>query len=124
MSVGFSGPCLPPSSSLIPIRQIVTATESQITASLRSLQTLYCPLRIPSTLPNPALKRKHISAPATPSPLDSGYASRDEVELEDDIAASEEVTAALRADPFERTFATRWLTSLISRVEETEFEDA
>jgi hypothetical protein len=46
-------------------------------------------------------------------------------EDEDDEADAEEVTAAIRADPFERTFATRWLTSLISRVEEMDLtEDA
>ncbi|EAT78412.1 hypothetical protein SNOG_14175 [Parastagonospora nodorum SN15] len=39
------------------------------------------------------------------------------------MAAAEEVTAALRADPFERSFATRWLTSLISRVEEMGFDE-
>lgn len=55
---------------------------------------------------------------STPSPVDSGYASRDETQHEQIIAASEEVTAALRADPFERTFATRWLTTLIARAEE------
>lgn len=123
MSVSLSGPCLPPSSSLIPIRQIAVASESQLVTALRNLQSLYCPLRIPTTLPLPAVKRNHIPAPNTPSPVDSGYASRDERIFEDDIAAAEEVTAALRADPFERTFATRWLTSLISRVEETEFDE-
>jgi hypothetical protein len=53
--------------------------------------------------------------------VDSGYVSQDEDE--DDEAAAEEVTAATRADPFERTFATRWLTSLISRVEEMDLTE-
>ncbi|KAF3038202.1 hypothetical protein E8E11_003262 [Didymella keratinophila] len=44
-------------------------------------------------------------------------------EDEDLEAAAEEVTAAVRADPFERTFATRWLTSLISRVEEMDMTE-
>jgi predicted nicotinamide N-methyase len=118
MSLSPSGPCLPPSSSLLPIRQLVTASEEQITTALRYLQALYCPLRLPTALQKPTAKWKHIPAASTPSPVDSGYVSRDETQSEDDIAASEEVTAALRADPFERTFATRWLTSLISRVEE------
>ncbi|KAH7080092.1 S-adenosyl-L-methionine-dependent methyltransferase [Paraphoma chrysanthemicola] len=123
MSVSLSGPCLPPSSSLPPIRQIISASELQIITALRNLQTLYCPLRLPSAIPKPTPKWKHISAASTPSPVDSGYVSRDENQVEDSIAASEEVTAALRADPFERTFATRWLTSLLARVEEMDFED-
>jgi predicted nicotinamide N-methyase len=123
MSVSPSGPCLPPSSSLLPIRQLVTASEEQITTALRYLQALYCPLRLPTALQKPKATWKHIPAASTPSPVDSGYVSRDETQCEDDIAASEEVTAALRADPFERTFATRWLTSLISRAEEMGFDE-
>lgn len=118
MSVSLSGPCLPPSSSLIPIRQLITSSDEQIIIGLRNLQALYCPLRLPVAIPQPKASWKHIPAASTPGPVDSGYASRDEGHYEDDIAASEEVTAALRADPFERSFATRWLTSLISRVEE------
>ncbi|KAF1914402.1 putative methyltransferase-domain-containing protein [Ampelomyces quisqualis] len=123
MSVNFSGPRLPPSSSLVPIRQIVTASEEQITAALRGLQSLYCPLRLPSEFAKPRPKWTHFPAASTPNPVDSGYVSRDEKQNEDDIASSEEVTAALRADPFERAFATRWLTSLISRVEEMGFDE-
>ncbi|KAF2033094.1 hypothetical protein EK21DRAFT_59189 [Setomelanomma holmii] len=123
MSVSLSGPCLPPSSSLPPIRQITTSSEEQITTALRNLQTLYCPLRLPTAILKPTPRWKHISAASTPSPVDSGYVSRDENQVEDDIAASEEVTAALRADPFESTFATRWLTSIIARAEDMEFEE-
>jgi hypothetical protein len=123
MSVHVSGQCLPPSSSLIPIRQLATASEEQITTALRKLQALYCPLRLPVTFAKSKSKWKHISAASTPNPVDSGYVSRDEQQDEDDIASHEETTAALRADPFERTFATRWLTSLISRVEEMGFEE-
>jgi predicted nicotinamide N-methyase len=123
MSVNGSGPCLPPSSTLLPIRQIATASEEQITTSLRNLQALYCPLRLPTAFAKPKPKWRHISAASTPSPLDSGYASRDEQQDENDVASLEEVTAALRADPFERNFATKWLTSLISRVGELGFEE-
>jgi SAM-dependent methyltransferase len=59
----------------------------------------------------------------TPSLVDSGYASRDEAHGEDGITAAEEATAALRAEPFERTFAIRWLTSLISRIQEMGFDE-
>lgn len=121
MSVSLTGPCLPPSISLPPVRHLVTASEQQITNSLRQLQVLYCPLRIPTTLPKRTTKKHHIPAASTPIPVDSGYASQDEDNDED--AAQEELTSALRADPYERTFATRWLTSLISRSEEMELDD-
>ncbi|CBX97965.1 hypothetical protein IAQ61_000850 [Plenodomus lingam] len=121
MSVSLSGSCLPPSSSLPPIRQIITSTEQEIVLALQRLQTLYCPLRIPATLTKRTTKRQNIPAAATPIAVDSGYASQDEDEDED--VAHEEVTAALRADPFERTFATRWLTALISRSEEILMDD-
>lgn len=118
MSVSQTGACLPPSSSLIPIRQLATSSEEDIITALKKLQTLYCPLRLPAAISKPALKWQHISRVSTPSPVDSGYVSRDEQQYENDAAAAEEVTAALRADPFERNFTTRWLTSLIARVEE------
>ncbi|KAF1923661.1 uncharacterized protein M421DRAFT_425554 [Didymella exigua CBS 183.55] len=125
MTISHSGPCLPPSSSLPPIRSLICASEEQVSAALRGLQTLYCPLRLP-ILPKSSVRRKDLPAASgvsTPVPVDSGYVSQDEDE--DDEAAAEEVTAAVRADPFERTFATRWLTSLISRIEEMDItEDA
>lgn len=123
MSVSLSGRCLPPSSSLIPIRQLATSPEERIIEALRNLQVLYCPLRLPTAISKPKSGWRQIPAASTPGPVDSGYVSRDERQNEDDVAASEEVTAALRADPFERSFATRWLTSLISRVEEMGFDE-
>ncbi|CAO2657804.1 Nn.00g070640.m01.CDS01 [Neocucurbitaria sp. VM-36] len=119
MSVSLSGPCLPPSSSLPPVRRLISTSEKQLTYALEGLQALYCPLRIPSSLSKPSLKQEHIPVASTPTLVDSGYASEDE----NDDAASEEVTAALRADPFERTFVTRWLTSLLSRVEELDLSE-
>ncbi|KAF2127914.1 hypothetical protein P153DRAFT_423907 [Dothidotthia symphoricarpi CBS 119687] len=122
MSVSLSGPRRLPSSSLPPARSLPTATEERIISSLRDLQALYCPLRLPATLPKKVRKKGiDIPAAATPIPVDSGYASQDEEE--DDDAALEEVTAGIRADPFERSFVTRWLTCLIGRVEEMAFDD-
>jgi SAM-dependent methyltransferase len=125
MSVSVSGLCLPlpPSSSLPHIRSLVSASEEQITAGLKVLQALYCPLRLPIFLPNPLLKKPLVPAVSTPSLVDSGYASRDEEHAENEIAAAEEATAAIRADQFERTFATRWLTSLIARIHEMGFDE-
>jgi SAM-dependent methyltransferase len=125
MSVSVSGPCLPlpPSSSLPHIRSLVSAPEEQITAALKSLQALYCPLRLPKFIPSSLLKKSLVPAVCTPSLVDSGYASRDEKHGEDGIAAVEEATATICADPFERAFVTRWLTSLISRIHEMGFDE-
>jgi hypothetical protein len=125
MSISVSGPCLPlpPSSSLPHIRSLVSASEKQITAALRALQALYCPLRLPTFHPSPSPKKPLVPAVFTPSLVDSGYASRDEAHGEDRITAAEEAIAALRAEPFERTFAIRWLTSLISRIQEMGFDE-
>lgn len=125
MSISVSGPCLPlpPSSSLPHIRSLVSASEEQITAALRSLEALYCPLRLPTILPSTLLKKPLVPAVPTPSFVDSGYASPNEEHREDGIAAAEEAIAAICADQFERTFATRWLTSLISRIHELGFDE-
>jgi hypothetical protein len=124
MGVYNAGPCLTPSSSLPPVRTLVEASEEQVRSALRGLQTLYCPLRLP-TLPQSSPRRKDLEAASgvsTPVPVDSGYVSQDEDE--DEGGVGEELTASIRADPFERTFATRWLTSLISRVEEMDLSDS
>ncbi|KAL6708897.1 hypothetical protein ACN47E_002304 [Coniothyrium glycines] len=120
MSGIFTGSCLPPSSSLVSVKRIATASEADIKSSLHKLRGLYCPLRLPIAI-KPTPKRRQIPAASTPVPVDSGYVSHDEDE--DEEAALEEVIATLRADRFERTFAMRWLTSLISRLEEMDFDD-
>jgi hypothetical protein len=107
---------------LPPIRSLASATEEQINSALRNLQALYCPLRLPAALPQPKTKRRQIPEVSTPVPADSGYASQDDEEDSDDTAA-EEVVAAMRADPFERNFATRWLTSLLSRSAEMDLSE-
>ncbi|KAH8630861.1 hypothetical protein IG631_15438 [Alternaria alternata] len=123
MSVSFAGSCLPPSSSLPPIRSLLSASEGQVFAALRNLQALYCPVRLPIAITHPASKRERTSIASPPEPVDSGYASQDEGEDDDNDATPEEVTAALRADPFERTFAIQWLNSLLARSEEMEIHD-
>lgn len=125
MSVSVSGPCLPlpPSSSLPHVRSLASASEEQITTALRALQELYCPLRLPKLISSPSLKKSLAPPVSTPSLVDSGYASRDEKEGEDGTAAARAAIAAICADPFERTFATRWLTSLISRIYEMCFDE-
>ncbi|KAH6878679.1 putative methyltransferase-domain-containing protein [Alternaria rosae] len=123
MSVSLTGSCLPPSSSLPSIRSLLSASEDQVFAALKNLQALYCPVRLPTTISHPTSKREHTCIASPPGPADSGYASQDEGEDDENEVTSEEVTAALRADPFERTFATQWLNSLLARSEEMEVDD-
>lgn len=121
MSANISGTCLSPSSSLPSIRQLLMSSEGQISSALRNLQTLYCPLRMPASLTKPTRIRRQVSAASTPGLVDSGYTSQDE--KEDGDLAHEEMRAILLADPFERNFATRWLTALISRSEEMDLDE-
>ena len=125
MIVSVSGPCLPlpPSSSLPHIRNLASTSEEQITTALRALQELYCPLRLPKSISSLSLKKSLTPLVSTPSLVDSGYASRDEEQDEHEVAAAEEAIASICADPFERAFATRWLTSLISRIYEMGFDE-
>jgi hypothetical protein len=78
-------------------------------------------LRLPTAtaIQQPGRKREHVPAIPTPVPADSGYASEDENEE----AALEDLTAVLRIDPFERAFATKWLTMLMARSEEMDIDE-
>jgi hypothetical protein len=105
---------LSPSSSLPKLRSLGSVTESQLKTSLENLHTIYCPLRLPAHLVTP---KGVISATA-----DSGYASEDEL-AEENSRDNEDGLRALRLDAFERSFAVRWLTSLLSRAEELPFEE-
>jgi hypothetical protein len=109
--------CAPPSSSLPPVRSLRAASEDTIATALHNLQALYCPLRLPTTLS----KDKEAATAAA----DSGYASEDEDEvapLQRRYSITEDAFAVLRADPFEKDFAVRWLTSLIARASDLPFD--
>ncbi|EUC40153.1 hypothetical protein COCMIDRAFT_9916 [Bipolaris oryzae ATCC 44560] len=122
MSGSLTGSCLPPSSSLPPIRLLVSLPEAQITSALKHLRALYCPVRLPTVISTPVSKRDQQSITSPPAPVDSGYASQDEDEDEQETSL-EELTAALRADPFERAFTTQWLNTLLARSEEMEMDE-
>ena len=114
-----------PTSTLSPLSHLATHTTEQIKQDLQNLHHLYFP-------PDPNLfhaSKLSISQLIVPRPLhdtfipDSGYASaeEDEDDLQDFLAGidqnNESDTEAdlLRADPFERSFAIKWLTGFISR---------
>ena len=144
---------LPPTSSLPPLRTLDRAAEDRLFEALDNLYKLYCaPLPLPpppahhnSGVPTPldvqsCLCRKKSSTSSsgrgadtctgtcTPALVDSGYISENEEVSgdtnDDDNDDEEDGKAALRADPFERGFAERWLTGFLARAEEEgEVED-
>ncbi|KAF5845873.1 hypothetical protein GGP41_008363 [Bipolaris sorokiniana] len=122
MSGSLTGSCLPPSSSLPPARLLVSLPEVQVTSALKHLRALYCPVRLPTVISTPVSKRDQQSITSPPAPVDSGYASQDE-DGDDQETNLEELTTALRADPFERTFTTQWLNSLLARSEEMNMDE-
>ncbi|KAF4973954.1 hypothetical protein FZEAL_9101 [Fusarium zealandicum] len=102
----------PPSSCLPPLKTLPGLVEADIFEALHSLATIYCPLSFPFSL---ELKSEP-HADVAQLQVDSGYTSGTEEDAED-ATNSENTTASLRADVFERSFAERWLTGLIGRVE-------
>lgn len=136
-------PVLPPTSSLPRLRSSSPddVSEEAIVSALRNLTDIYCPLPRPAAFRKPASsgpsrrqqQDDYLTAPvttttpplstvssgtSTPLPVDSGYASGEEDEKEPDNNDDEHAIAALRADPYERQCAIRWLTSFIARAEE------
>ncbi|KAI8209597.1 Protein-lysine N-methyltransferase EFM2 [Colletotrichum sp. SAR 10_76] len=103
----------PPSSSLPPLRTLDTLTESDITAALHSLSTIYCSLPVSVAFQlNPDHKLPHHASPA----VDSGYVSETDDDHEE-VDGVDHHIAALRVDAFERSFVERWLTGFIARAE-------
>ncbi|KAI3588901.1 hypothetical protein IWW34DRAFT_814114 [Fusarium oxysporum f. sp. albedinis] len=96
-----------PSSSLPPLFTLSKRTEADIFNVLHYLAAIYCPLSFPFS--KELGDSKHAFAE-----VDSGYTSGNE----DDEA--ELTPAIIRADVHEKSFAERWLTGLISRVESLE----
>ena len=141
---------LPPTSSLPPLRTLDRAAEDRLFRALDNLYGLYCAPSTPPRhrggpptsleIQSCLCRKKKSSSPfpspsgagicagtCTPAPVDSGYISENEeeavgngVEDDDDDDDDEDGPAALRADPFERGFAERWLTGFLARAEEEE----
>jgi predicted nicotinamide N-methyase len=106
-----------PTSSLPPIRALRSTPEDQIDPALRNLRNIYCPLRLPKAISQLRHKASPVNAPL----VDSGYATEDENDDDNDTPVSRDALEALRADVFEREHAVRWLTTLISRANELSF---
>ena len=116
-----------PTSTLPPLSHLSTHTTKQVRQSFQNLRHLYF-----QTLADPAyfhaskfsIPRRNVHDTFIP---DSGYASAEEDEDIQDVLAdpqnfredseSDTEIELLRADPFERSFAIKWLTGFISRSE-------
>ncbi|KAK6069289.1 Protein-lysine N-methyltransferase EFM2-like protein 2 [Seiridium cupressi] len=111
MSLSTSKP-QSPTSSLPPLRSLDGLTEEAVLSALRNLYALYCPLSSALTFLGQKSKSIPLSEAST-AQVDSGYVSGND----DDDGDEEDALAALRADAFERSHATRWLTGFIARAE-------
>ena len=111
-----------PVSSLPPLRQLSFHTLDTIHQAIAGLRSLYFPPP-PQKL---VLHKRHavMSRPHDSSAPDSGYASAEGEDDEEDEVEEGEVSGrlighedidVLRSDPFERGFAVKWLTGLIAR---------
>ncbi|KAJ2987854.1 hypothetical protein NUW58_g4281 [Xylaria curta] len=98
---------LPPSSSLPAIRSLNDQSEPFILDALGNLHALYCPLPTSLAFQTSSVHKE------LPVVADSGYASDNDEDSRDD-----EETLELRDDPYERSFAERWLTGFLGRAEE------
>ncbi|KAL2104527.1 hypothetical protein VUR80DRAFT_169 [Thermomyces stellatus] len=111
---------LPPSSSLPPLGTLAGLSEGEILGLIRNLSALYCPLPLCPSLFPPGPKADSASRGAESQQVaaaDSGYASETDGVLANEGPDSHEARriAGLRADPFERAFADRWLAGFIAR---------
>lgn len=108
-------PPLPPSGSLPPLGTLSSRSARDLLGALRSLSAVYCPL--PAACASLTTPDKPSLHAAPDEPVDSGYTSETEGTNEDAKRVDQRI-AGLRADPFERHFAERWLGGFISRATE------
>ncbi|KAF9443748.1 hypothetical protein P691DRAFT_808365 [Macrolepiota fuliginosa MF-IS2] len=133
---------IPPTSSLPPLGRLLATSTEQVASALTNLRCLYFPLPPPPLPKNITIPKrnlpKHLTHGSSSVP-DSGYASADEEEDENDERGNHEAVSGtpaimeeaweqpehdrdaedalelLKADPFERAFAIKWVTGFISR---------
>lgn len=130
-----------PTTSLPPLGRLMSASTEQISTALANLRLLYFPSPPPPLPKNITIPKrnlpKHLTNGLSSIP-DSGYASADDDDNEDDATGgssrgsmvssaveawtqperngdAEAELELLRADPFERAFAIKWVTGFISR---------
>ncbi|KAF7354873.1 hypothetical protein MSAN_01401800 [Mycena sanguinolenta] len=123
-----------PPTSLPPLRRLAEYSVADISKALRGVRDLYWPPPPPLPprllIPTRRRGRPTISRIYSDDKIpDSGYASAavsdDECDVEEAVDSdSSDYLDELRADPLERTFAIKWLTELICRIDQLSPDDA
>ncbi|KAJ7698682.1 S-adenosyl-L-methionine-dependent methyltransferase [Mycena rosella] len=122
-------PIAPPT-SLPPLRRLAEYSLADVTRCLRGIRQLYWP-PLPPKLAVPTRNLARLRRPTGDERIpDSGYASAvvsDDEEDEEAYGAIESDSSdsvdELRADPFERAFAIRWITGLVGRIDDPTVDD-
>lgn len=127
----------PPTSSLPPLGRLFTTPTEQVSSALANLRSLYFPPPPPPLPKNITIPKRNLPSHLThgsSSVPDSGYASADDDEdgcCDGEAVNGTSITEAweqpaqnhdtevalelLKADPFERAFAIKWVTGFIAR---------
>ena len=129
MDSAYSTQPIAPTQGLPKLALLASASTADLKAALDNLKALYFPAETPYELSRQASKvlcnspaqpkaviafDTRLDGHATPVP-DSGYASADEDDEEDERTQHENTLSILRFDPFERAYALKWLTGFVSR---------
>ncbi|KAJ2917158.1 hypothetical protein MD484_g3250, partial [Candolleomyces efflorescens] len=131
---------LAPTATLPPLGRLLSTPGQTVLYALRNLHSVYFPHQPCTILSQKKLSTSTRKGDETPF-IDSGYASAEEEDDNDDDVdhgrtslstasipntfatppgadnSDEDAREVLRADPFERAFAIKWLTGFISRAE-------
>lgn len=129
MDSAYSTQPIAPTQGLPKLALLASASTADLKAALDNLKALYFPAETPYELSCQASKvlcnsptqpkaviafDTRLDGHATPVP-DSGYASADEDDEEDERTQHENTLSILRFDPFERAYALKWLTGFVGR---------
>ncbi|KAJ7098329.1 S-adenosyl-L-methionine-dependent methyltransferase [Mycena epipterygia] len=122
--------------SLPPLRRLAEYSVADVSRSLRGIQQLYWPpprplppkLSVPTRTKRPRTFHIRVDDKIPDSGYASAVVSDDECDgeqsLDDDIDSdSSDTLDQLRADPFERAFAIKWITGLIGRMDVLSSDD-
>lgn len=123
-TAGFRLRVIPPTTSLPPIKKLALLSLEELSQALDNLRVIYVDPLPPHRPQKSKLARKSLALDT--SVPDSGYASAEEEDEDEDVrqddvtdARSSEGDAcdvvALRADEFERQHTVRWLTAFTAR---------
>ncbi|KAF7330858.1 hypothetical protein MVEN_02425200 [Mycena venus] len=125
----------PPTTSLPPLRRLAEYSVADIARALRGVRQLYWPpprsLPPKLSVPTRRARRPRLLNICDDKIPDSGYASAvvsdDECDVEEASESGDSDSSdsldELRADPLERTFAIKWITGLIGRIDDLSSDD-